>query len=178
MQAHMGPFRDKCKSFECVLVVRNFIVAFLVCFVPFASVLLPLILVAFLQANALLHHLIHPYESDFDNYAQLASLYLLLISYLSGILIFFAESHASTIAVAWTWVVLMANIIFIAVLVWSIVRSALQRFRSAVARGVLFPANLSKPEEVDYAALPADDIASIALAGRGLCPSVDHRAVL
>jgi hypothetical protein len=97
--------------------------ALVVAVVPYYSFYLPLAFFAVLQVSALLQQLARPFIDDGDNRAELTSLYLLLFSYFSGLVLGFLPDELSS-ADVWSGALLVAHTSF---MVWQISKAVRQR---------------------------------------------------
>jgi hypothetical protein len=111
---------------------RAFLVIQLICFrCADHSAYLPLCLFLLMQGCALLQHRFAPYRQSADNLAELCSLYLLIVLYLTAVIV----SYSRDVRVGpWIVCVLGVNVVFIAVMVVRVLSPAAATARSLLNR--------------------------------------------
>lgn len=118
----LTPFHTRFWYWEQVLLVRRFLLVACVAIIPSTSLYLPISLFALIQLSALAQHLASPYVSAGLNRGELVSLYLLLLNYITA-LVLHEELTVATSAQpenelnVWTVGLLIANLVFILVLI-------------------------------------------------------------
>jgi hypothetical protein len=85
--ALIASYRPRFFWWECVRVIRRLALVLLITFVPYHSIYLSLGFFITIQISALLQHHYRPYARIFDNRAEVASLYLLLLNYFTGLMV-------------------------------------------------------------------------------------------
>jgi hypothetical protein len=120
----LSPFAPRLWYWEQILLLRRLSLAAAVALIPAHSIYLPLALLALVQMAALLQHWARPFTHKMLNSAELASLYLLLINYISALVLQAGggagDSGAGSVgqsAPGWTALLLAANLLFILALV-------------------------------------------------------------
>jgi hypothetical protein len=97
------------------LLARRLALAACVCFIPQTSLYLPLALFSFIQISALLQHYNQPYRYRWLNRAELCSLYLLLLNYISALVS--EGAHADNVSdssdATWVAVLFICNLVFL-----------------------------------------------------------------
>ena len=101
------------------LLVRRLLLVAAVTMIPASSLYLPLTLFAIIQLSALQQHWSAPYAHPLLNAGELASLYLLLISYISAIILQtgLVDGGFHQTAEAWAVLLMVINIAFLCILV-------------------------------------------------------------
>lgn len=114
----VGSFRPEHAWWFSVIMWRRLLLAVAMSFVPYYSAFLPLSLFFIVQTSALVQHIARPFAKRFDNRAELASLYFLLVNYFSSILrtAVSYDSAAATSMDGWFDTLLGANISFVILL--------------------------------------------------------------
>jgi hypothetical protein len=90
--ALIAAYRPRFFWWECVRVLRRLALVLLIAFVPYHSIYLSLGFFITIQLSALLQHHYRPYARVFDNRAEVASLYLLLLNFFTGLMVAQRES--------------------------------------------------------------------------------------
>jgi len=85
--ALLEPYLPKFWYMEQVLLARRLLLATVVSVVPSESLYLPLLLLSIIQLSALVQHWTLPYRSAWLNFAELTSLYLLLLNYTAALVV-------------------------------------------------------------------------------------------
>ena len=83
----LGPHSSRRWYWEQILLARHLQLVAAVNIIPASSPYVPLTLFVLIQLSALLQHWSHPFGTPVRNFAELASLYLLLINSLSSIIL-------------------------------------------------------------------------------------------
>ncbi len=141
-------YQERVRWWEMVVLVRRLALIAVVALVPYYSQFLPASLFVVIQVSALAQHVYHPYRESFDNRAELASLYLLLGSYVAG----FINAVLGSAGVADpSMVLLVLNLVFVAVMLLRVGRGMLPgRLASLLRPGAAQP-------QVSMRLLPGDE---------------------
>jgi Leucine-rich repeat (LRR) protein len=118
------PYRPQFWLWEVAVLARRLGLVIVLAVVPAYSVYLPLVLFSLIQLSALAQHLVAPYVSVWNQRAELASLYLLLVTYFTALVLSASGGGDGTAAAgngntkglsinAWAVLLLLANIAFI-----------------------------------------------------------------
>jgi hypothetical protein len=150
----LSPFSPRLWYWEQALLLRRLLLVGAVAAIPAHSLYLPLALLSLVQLAALLQHWARPYAHSWLNRAELASLYLLQINYITALVLQSAGAGAGAGAAgaaadgvsggggqgaaAWTALLLVANLLFLLALV-----AALFAFARQAAAGILGRARTS-----------------------------------
>jgi hypothetical protein len=137
----LQPFKPQWWWWEQLLLARRLTLCAIVAIIPGDSVFLPLCLVLLFEFSALVQHYAQPYRHTALNVAELASLYLLLLNYISSVVFATAFSVGTggfgTSEDVWASLLFAANLVFLLALLGALssrVRSAYARARDAVKR--------------------------------------------
>ena len=131
--------------------VRRLALVACVTLIPSSSLYLPISLFALIQASALVQHVSAPYESPWLNRGELASLYLLLMNYITALVLHETIAGAGAGGAGpnakdasgasdevqlnvWTVALLSANLAFIVILAGLLFRTLQQAYRVFSAR--------------------------------------------
>lgn len=136
------PYRHRYWYYEQVLLLRRLALVTCVALIPSDSLYLPISLFALIQISAFIHHHTQAYAAVWLNRGELASLYLLLLNYITALVM----HQTSTGSVnghtldAWTIMLFLLNLIFILALVAGLfvsVRAPLGRFVERVRINII-----------------------------------------
>lgn len=116
----IGVYREQYLYFEACLLGRRLLLVLSVGLIPYFSAYLPLAFFIIIQGSALLLHRTHPYLRPFDNHAELASMYILLLNYFTGIILNFLGDATTATLLPFLVLLLMINAAFILVMLWRI----------------------------------------------------------
>jgi hypothetical protein len=111
----LDPYSPRYWYWEQVLLVRRLSLVAAVALIPASSLYLPLALFSLVQLAALIQHWSHPFSHSALNVGELASLYLLLLIYISALILQTGVSEGGFQATANGWAILLfaLNLIFI-----------------------------------------------------------------
>jgi hypothetical protein len=115
----LGAYVSRVWYWEQILLARRYLLILCVCLVPTDSVYLPMAFLALVQASLLLEHYGLPYRSAWMHLAELLSLYLLLINYLSAVIFQAVASALSPAAGSirtWGALLFLLNLVFFIIL--------------------------------------------------------------
>jgi len=170
----LQPFKPRWWYWEQVLLARRLTLCLLVAVIPSDSVFLPLCLLLLFEFSALLQHYAQPYRHAALNAAELASLYLLLLNYLSSVVFQTAFSVGSggfgQSEDVWAALLFAANLIFLLGLLGALssrVRRAYARVRDAIKRRMAARGWISLPEQPHSHPGGGSGSVSPAIGGRG-----------
>ena len=133
----LRPYSRQYWYWEQVLLVRRLLLVAAVTVIPSASLYLPLSLFSLVQLSALLQHRVRPYRHSLLNSAELASLYLLLLNYLTALLLQGdAASSGGFAASASSWAALLfvINLLFLLALIGALFQFARTAAAAAIDR--------------------------------------------
>jgi len=129
----VAPYRPGMWLWEQVVLLRRIALLVVVAVVPAYSVSLPLLLFTLIQLSTLLQHSAMPWTSVWDSRAELASLYLLLINYITALVMHESSSSGGARSGAatpvnddglslnaWAFFLLVINVAYIILLMLSI----------------------------------------------------------
>jgi len=128
----LRPYSRRFWYWEQVLLLRRLALVACVCILPPDSMFLPVCLFSIIQLSTLLQHWAKPYLHPLLNWAELASLYILLLNYISALVLQLVVvnspaglSHSANV---WAAFLFLLNFLFLLVLL-----AALLRFVRGVA---------------------------------------------
>jgi hypothetical protein len=114
-----APYRDACAHWEVVQALRRVVLAMVLALSPYGSLVLPLLVCLVIVLSLGAHLWVLPFRAAVDNAAEAVSLLLLLLTFLTGLIMTASSAagwdpnHAAIAA----WVAVIANAIFVGVLV-------------------------------------------------------------
>jgi hypothetical protein len=103
----LEPYSPRFWYWDQVLLARRLLLVAAVTTIPSNSLYLPLALFSIIQLATLLQHASHPLIHSSLNYGELASLYLLLLNYISALILQTGLSDDSFHATANGWALLL-----------------------------------------------------------------------
>jgi hypothetical protein len=112
----LQPYSSRWWFFEQVLLLRRLLLVACVCFVQAYSLYTPLLLLTLIQLSALLQQYAQPYRSRWLNHGELASLFLLLITYLSALVLQSSNSSPASSESGWFVVLFLSHVLFMLLL--------------------------------------------------------------
>ncbi len=106
----LSPYHASCWYFDQLLLARRLLLVLILLLVPSGSLYLPLLLLSVIQLSAMLQHRMQPYSSRWLNIAELCSLYLLLLTYMTVLVLqssIAISGTDATVAAPLGWVTLL-----------------------------------------------------------------------
>jgi hypothetical protein len=133
----LRPYSRQYWYWEQVLLVRRLLLVAAVTVIPSASLYLPLALFSLVQLSALLQHRVRPYRHSLLNSAELASLYLLLLNYLTALLLqgdAASSGGFASSASSWAALLFVINLFFLLALIGALFQFARTAAAAAIDR--------------------------------------------
>ena len=129
------PYSPRFWYFEQLLLMRRWMLVAAVTIIPATSLYLPLVLFSIIQLSALHQHWSHPYAHPLLNVGELASLYLLLLNYISALILQtgLVEGGFHATADGWAAALFVVNLAFLLLLVAGLFGWARQRIASRLS---------------------------------------------